>query len=114
MFLLNPNNLPVLALLLASFFVFIRIFFYEVMHPFRVTYLMVTLLVAFGALVGATYYVYIGKQLQEQLDEFRGLNKKLGGQVERLEADCHKLKEISDSMKGELDQFETLRQQMQS
>lgn len=119
----NPNNWPFLAMVSLCLFVLVRIMFFEIIKsPGHFPgYVMVTLVICFVGLLGATYNTFLAQQMQELIDRFRALNKelkalnkKLGAQVDRLEEDVDKLGKISDNLQSELDQFQALKDQMQA
>lgn len=123
MLVANPNNWPFVALLCVCLFVLVRIVFFELIKsPGHLPgYVMVTLIICFLGLLGATYNTFLAQQMQELIDRFRALNKelkalnkKLGAQVDRLEEDVQKLSTISDTLQSELDQFQALKDQMQA
>lgn len=114
MLVANPNNWPFVALLCVCLFVLVRIVFFELIKsPGHLPgYVMVTLIICFLGLLGATYNTFLAVQMQQQIDRFRALNKQLKGQVDRLEGKVDELGEISDNLKSELNQFQALKDQM--
>lgn len=115
MFFANPNNWPITILMICCMVVLLDTL-YEEIHAgvaehkmfFKVQhYFLIPLAVSFGGLVFATYYTFIAKQLQELVDRFRALNKRLEKNIDRLE-------QTSAELRDELEQFKELKEQLQA
>mmetsp|Transcript_66122 Transcript_66122/g.184130 ORF Transcript_66122/g.184130 Transcript_66122/m.184130 type:complete len:281 (+) Transcript_66122:103-945(+) len=73
-----------------------------------------TAIVCLGALLASAYSAFLGVQLAEEVNKFRGLNSKLAANRDRLSTSCAKLKEQVDDMQDQVEKFETLKDSMAS
>lgn len=114
LFMVDPRNLFFAILFLTCGFMLLNFCFFEVLwKPLHYSYLTLITLLAIGGMFAGTYNTFLLGQMQDQIDRFRALNKKLEANCARMEADLHDLKQVSDRMHQELDNFKDVKQQME-
>lgn len=108
------TNIPLLILFGMSVASLLGLFFYEAEHVFMKFSLIAG--VATVGMIGSwngTVQVYYSIKLQEQIDELKHSNEVLSANNTRLENTVDKLKETSDGLNNQLQQFKGLKNAME-